>query len=82
MVVKDTNSNIDIWADYGVIIEDTRRLRKDNLNWSVNFIHMEANNIANLLAKLALTCSEEVVWMEESPPKIINSVLREKYCND
>ncbi|XP_042973040.1 uncharacterized protein LOC122304840 [Carya illinoinensis] len=82
VVVKDTNDNVDIWADYVVIIEDTRRLMKNNMSWSVNFIHREANNLAHSLAKMALTCAEEIVWMEEAPPQIMSSVLREKYCND
>ncbi|XP_042944640.1 uncharacterized protein LOC122278525 [Carya illinoinensis] len=82
VVVKDTNSNADIWANYGVVIEDIRSLLKDNMSWSVNFIHREANNVAHSLAKMALTCDEEIVWMEEGPPQIMNAVLKEKYCND
>ncbi|XP_042964706.1 uncharacterized protein LOC122298928 [Carya illinoinensis] len=82
VVVKDTNGNVDIWADYDIIIEDTRRLMKDNMSWSVNFIHREANNVAHSLGKMALTCAKQIVWIKEGPSQIMSSVLREKYCND
>lgn len=67
MIVKDSNSKEEIWVDYGILIEDTRRLLADNSSWLLSFTYREANNTAHLLARLALNCNEELVWIEEGP---------------
>ncbi|XP_042958180.1 uncharacterized protein LOC122293763 [Carya illinoinensis] len=82
VVVNAANSEGEVGTDYSVIIEDTRKMLNNNVRWSVKFTHREANNVAHILAKLALDCSDETVWIEEGPPQIKNFVLKEKYCND
>ncbi|XP_042969115.1 uncharacterized protein LOC122301804 [Carya illinoinensis] len=61
MVVKAANGEDEMSTDYSVIIEDTRKMLNNNGRWSVKFTHREANNVAHMLVKLALDCSDEIV---------------------
>lgn len=61
---------------------DTRIFLSVNLSWLVDFTYREANSVADsTLVKLALTFSEEKLWIE-GPTQIFNSVVKEKYCNE
>ncbi|XP_042939545.1 uncharacterized protein LOC122274584 [Carya illinoinensis] len=80
-IVKKSNSREEILADYGVVVDDIRTMLRDRPHWSVQFTYRKANNTTHILAKLGLTCKDENVWMEEGSIQIMNSVMREKYCN-
>lgn len=50
----------------------------------VSFSHVSrhANNVARVLAKLALSLGEEMVWLGEGPQCITDLVEQEKPCTD
>ncbi|CAN6553953.1 unnamed protein product [Malus baccata var. baccata] len=61
-------------SNFGPIIND---LRCFCLEWSkstVNHVQREGNSAAHRLARLGLTCTEEIVWFEE-PPDLIQDIL-------
>lgn len=82
IVIKAVQSKEAIATEYGVLIEDIRKLLFEREDWKIRFVHREANMVAHSLAKLALSIEKEKVWLEECPSQIFSSVLREKVCNE
>ncbi|XP_042976308.1 uncharacterized protein LOC122307474 [Carya illinoinensis] len=81
LIVNAVNSDKEIWAEYGNIIEDVRKVLLERPNWGVKFVYRESNGITHKLAKLAFTFTDERVWIEECPVDIIQDIQKEKYCN-
>ncbi|KAK3198139.1 hypothetical protein Dsin_021554 [Dipteronia sinensis] len=64
-------------ANMGVVINDILFLLQEVNVSSINFVPRLANNVAHVLAKLALTHEGELVWLEDCPLCMDNLVLRD-----
>jgi hypothetical protein len=60
------------------IVDDTRMILGMQPSWMVSHIKREANTTAHCLAKTALSCSIEHIWMEKIPNYIHDTVLLEQ----
>ena len=52
----------------GHIYEDIRCLATGLRSFSVNFVKLSANTVAQSLARFARNVDDELIWLEESPP--------------
>lgn len=58
----------------GQVIEDIESMFRDRPSWKLQYTSRVSNNVAHQLAKLALKCEEEEVWLEEGPTSIVNLI--------
>ncbi|KAF5464563.1 hypothetical protein F2P56_014634 [Juglans regia] len=65
----------------GYIINDIKQVLHQKEGWSVCYVPREGNYVAHLLAKHALLCGEERVWIEGGPSVICNALVKDKICN-
>lgn len=80
-VVNEVNSFQSTPTIQSPVIYDIQKLLSQNSLWSVKFINREANVAAHVLAKVALSCNSQLVWMEDCPNDVISIVLKDKECN-
>ncbi|XP_041025440.1 uncharacterized protein LOC121265838 [Juglans microcarpa x Juglans regia] len=70
LVVKAIQIKEDSWSDSGLVVRDIKILLSKFLSWSVLHVHKEVNVIAHHLAKIALSCQEDCIMIEDCPPCI------------
>lgn len=63
------------------VIFDSKNLMSQNPFWIVKFGNNDANIAAHCLAKIALSCNSESVWMEDSPTNINSVFMRDMRYN-
>lgn len=73
--IRDQGNNL---RPYGQIVDDVRLILQMLLSWMVSRVKREANTAAHCLPKFALNCTNERIWMEESPECIFNTVTLEQ----
>lgn len=59
------------------LINDAKQALKVQPYWNLNFIHMEGNQVAHLLAKYQLLLSKEQGWIENFPNVITQAIIAE-----
>lgn len=64
------------------VIEDIKTIFKGGVIWRIQYTTREGNNAAHQMAKLALSCEEESVWLEQVLDLIKRCIHHEKHCND
>jgi hypothetical protein len=60
-VVKALKSSGDDWGRYGLLVNDAKQLLRSIRYWEVQHVPRVCNKVAHNLAKLALTCNEEML---------------------
>ncbi|XP_042969095.1 uncharacterized protein LOC122301780 [Carya illinoinensis] len=80
-IVNAVNSLEVNWEWHGQLIEDLKALLKNRRNWTMSYVNRSCNSVAHSLAKMALSVSEELVWMEDHPQEILKNVIFDKLCN-
>ena len=61
----------------GHILQDVICLLND-FRWSqVNFARRSANTVAHLLARHAKDVSHDVIWLEDSPPPVVQALYQD-----
>lgn len=79
MCDKATNNFEEIDYDYGIVIEDVRRLLTGRSNLCIFFFFGEAKNVAHILAKHAISIFGKKMWIEvDGSLQIIPLVLKKK----
>ena len=73
-VIQALKSFVDDWGRYGLIVNDTKQLLRRIWYWEVQHVPRVCNKVAHNLAKLALTCEEEMLWRENFPSCILEDV--------
>ena len=59
----------------GHVLQDVLFLL-DGLRWvQISFVKRSANNVAHGLAKWAKDLVEDIVWIEDSPPPVVEALL-------
>lgn len=81
IAVKATNSSENINVDYGVFIEDARRMLQERQDWSVCYTYKKENNNTHMLAKHALSIDGKNVCIEDGLLLFFPLIMKEKYCN-
>ncbi|XP_042969074.1 uncharacterized protein LOC122301757 [Carya illinoinensis] len=66
-VTKTLQEEKEAWSCASMIMSETRTCLKHFAKWDVSHVRRNGNKIAHLLAKIALTISELIVTMEDSP---------------
>ncbi|KNA15390.1 hypothetical protein SOVF_098710 [Spinacia oleracea] len=77
-LVKLLNTQVKERSSTQVVVEDIlAKTRNFNL---VSFVYArrECNSVAHSIAKLSLSFNEVKVWLEECPPEVLASVIRDK----
>lgn len=64
-----------------LLVMDTWKILSANTQWKAEFIFREANRAADLLANLAFSFRIETLWIDEGPYQVLNTILKDKYCN-
>ncbi|KAG6700145.1 hypothetical protein I3842_08G097700 [Carya illinoinensis] len=84
--VNAINAQQETWIVASSLIYDIKSMLKTRLGWTVSFSYRETNQHAHKLSKLALSMTDEHIWMEECPMlfpmQILDVVVKEKVCND
>jgi hypothetical protein len=60
-------------------VDDAQVVLGMHQSWMVSHVKREANSAAHHLAKFALLCPTEQIWMEEIPKCIYDIVLLEQF---
>lgn len=79
VVVHWSNSQLELPSNIRPVIMDIRKLLQLHLDWSINFILREANNVAHLLAKLACSVSFDFIWIEECLGHVMRCIVRSPF---
>ncbi|XP_042983215.1 uncharacterized protein LOC122312624 [Carya illinoinensis] len=69
-VIQAVQHKDESWSPTGLVIRDIKIVLSKVQTWSIHYISRKFNVIAHALAKFALTCSEEHIFMEEYLPCI------------
>ena len=65
------------WLQYEQIVEDTKMVLRSLRQWKICHVKREANGAAHGLAKEASRSIMDIIWIEETPACIPNTVLLE-----
>ncbi|KAM1268284.1 hypothetical protein ACFX13_000646 [Malus domestica] len=63
------------YSTLGPVINDIRWLLQGLENITINFVHREANNVAQRLARVGLGCLVETRWNGDPPDLICDALL-------
>ena len=73
-VMKIIGSSLPNRSSLGIIIEDVKCLMNGMQNVYVNSIRREGNTVAHGLARFAKYVSEDMYWLEDSPPLVVDEL--------
>ncbi|KAK3206532.1 hypothetical protein Dsin_020578 [Dipteronia sinensis] len=68
VVAKWISEKTQLYSEVGLVIADILTLVHSMRCCSVDYVPRKANQVAHLLAKMALSNLEDLYWMEDSPP--------------
>ena len=64
-------------GQFGHVLDDTRQLMGNIPQGKVSFCNREANNVAHRLARYSLTVTNCLMWFEEPPDLILDSLFED-----
>ena len=73
-VMKNIGSSLPNRSSLGIIIDDVKCLINGMQNVYVNSIRREGNMVAHVLARFAKNVSEDLYWLEEAPPPVVDEL--------
>ena len=73
-VMKIIGSSLPNHSSLGIIIEVVKCLMNGMQNVYVNSIRREGNMVAHGLARFAKNVSEDMYWLEDSPPSVVDEL--------
>ncbi|KAF5444913.1 hypothetical protein F2P56_034005 [Juglans regia] len=79
-VIKEVHDGEENCAWYGQVIEDIKLKLRFGQRWLLQYAPRESNVVAHRLAKFAMQCEEEKVWLEDCPDWIKPCIQLEKLC--
>ena len=65
------------WGQYGPLINDSKQLLEQLQHWAIVHVPRICNGVAHKLAKITLTCSDEIIWQGEAPSCICGDITAE-----
>ncbi|KAK3205088.1 hypothetical protein Dsin_019134 [Dipteronia sinensis] len=65
VVVGWINDSKHYSSEVGLVMDAIRQILRYNVSCSIKFVSRKANVVAHTLAKLALSCEEDYVWLED-----------------
>jgi hypothetical protein len=78
VVVSALNREEEEFSKMGSIITETRKILMEFPSWKVGVVRRCCNNVAHLLAKLAVSQNLNKIWMDSYPSCISDTVLAER----
>nr|XP_023894563.1 TMV resistance protein N-like [Quercus suber] len=81
-VMKNIGSSLPNQALLGIIIDDVKCLTNGMQNVYVSSIRREGNMVAHALARFAKNVSEDLYWLEDTPPPVVDELLESEIIQD
>ncbi|XP_040994279.1 uncharacterized protein LOC121245522 [Juglans microcarpa x Juglans regia] len=79
-IVKAVNEESEDFLAYRSIVQDAKQMLQQHRNWKVQFVNRNLNEVAHILAKMAISLETEKVWMEDITSCISESIEKDKEC--
>ena len=73
-VMKNICSSLLNQSSLGIIIDDVMCLMNGMQNVYVNNIRKEGNKVAHVLARYVKNISDDMYWLEDSPPLVVDDL--------
>ncbi|KAG6708288.1 hypothetical protein I3842_06G073600 [Carya illinoinensis] len=82
VIINAVNVQVEDLSYVGSLVEEQRRSLKGCNGWRVQYSHRNTNVVAHKLAKAAILIEEEMVWIEEAPIFVLDSLVVDKQYID
>jgi hypothetical protein len=67
----------ELWSNYGPVVEEAKGVLNGRHPWEVKHVRRGANEAAHTIAKWAVSCNVNQLWLTRIPPCIRDIVMAE-----
>lgn len=76
-VVQAAGNEGDLWNNYRPVVEEAKGVLNGRHPWEIRHVRRSANEAAHTIAKWAVSCNVNQLWLTTTPPCIKDIVMAE-----